>query len=146
MSIVLELMNRNPITAMRNVPVKDAAKMMADENVGAIAIVDDGKLAGITTERDFLTKIATPGNYDLNVTVSEIMKKNPVTVTPETSVEDCLELFLEKGFRHLPVVDSSGKLVGMLSSRDFLPIIKNKIGKIMDDESYKLFLQELDSM
>jgi CBS domain-containing protein len=146
MSVVFELMKKNPISISEDATILDAARILTEESVGVLIVARGGKITGVLSEKDVVAKCVAAGKNAAEIHVSDIMSQSPVTVTPETSVEQCLEYFLSKGFRHLPVVSSNGKIQGMISSRDFLPHIKNKLGKAMDNENYLRFIELLESV
>ena len=97
----------------------DALKTMAEKNVSALAVVKDGQLVGIVTERDFARKVLLRGIYGRPFRVSDIMTPNPLYTGLDHTSEECMALMVEKHIRHLPVVSASG-LVGMLSMRDLM--------------------------
>lgn len=97
--------------------VRTAAHMMRDCNVGALLVLDGGRLAGIFTERDALFRVLAGGLDPDRTKVSQIMTAEPMTIEPDRSVMHALHLMHDGGFRHLPVVDR-GRPVGMLSIRD----------------------------
>jgi CBS domain-containing protein len=100
-----------------NATAFDAIQLMADKNIGAVLVIEDEKLAGIFTERDFAYKIGCLGKVPQAIKLSEVMTPDPITVSPENSVNDCMALMTEKHIRHLPVMDG-GKLVGVVSIGD----------------------------
>jgi CBS domain-containing protein len=95
----------------------DAVAEMNRLRIGAIVILDDGKLAGIFTERDALQRVLGTGIDPKTVSVAEVMTRDVMTVEPAAAVEDVAAMFTEKRCRHLPVV-SEGKLVGLISIGD----------------------------
>ena len=99
--------------------VWDAIKLMTEKSVGALLVTDNNKLLGIVSERDYLRKVALMGRSSQSTEVKHIMTANPITVTPETSLELCMKLMTEKRIRHLPVV-ANDKTLAMLSIRDVL--------------------------
>lgn len=99
--------------------VWDAIKLMTEKSVGALLVTDNHKLLGIVSERDYLRKVALLGRSSQSTEVKHIMTANPITVTPETSLELCMELMTTKRIRHLPVV-ANDQLLAMLSIRDVL--------------------------
>jgi CBS domain-containing protein len=108
--------------------VYSAIEMMSDKKIGGVLVVDDGKLVGIFTERDYARKLILKGKSSRDSTMAEIMTPNPFTVSPDDSVEACMEMMTGKHIRHLPVVDN-GKLAGMISIGD---IVKH----IMDEQKF----------
>ncbi len=116
---------------------REAAKQMAEKDIAAIVVTDDGgKLLGIVTERD-LTRRVIAGNRDADkVTVGEIMTGNPDTLAPRDSALDALELMRTRKYRHLPVVDD-GRVVGMVSIRDLYAAVKTALEKdIRETEAF----------
>ena len=102
--------------------VWEAACMMTGANCGSVLIVDTpGKLLGIVTERDLMTRVLAKALSPSTTLVSEVMTKNPHCVTPDTLVSDAVLIMIERGFRHLPIVAPQGKLLGVFSVRDALP-------------------------
>jgi len=99
--------------------VYDAIKMMADKNVGALPVVQNDKLVGIVSERDYTRKVILLGRSSKETRVSEIMSTNVVVTHPNESLTGCMHMMTDKRVRHLPVVED-GKLVGILSIGDAL--------------------------
>lgn len=95
----------------------DCAEKMNALGIGALLVLENEKLVGIISERDFLKKILGKRLDPIKILVSEIMTKNPFTVPSTISVREAMQIITEKRFRHLPVVDD-GKLVGMISIGD----------------------------
>ena len=99
--------------------VAHAARLMRDGNVGAILVVDEGKLIGIFTERDALVRVIACGRDPTSVRLEEVMTREPATVTPDETFGYALLVMYERGFRHLPVVEQ-GRPVGVVSARHAL--------------------------
>ena len=96
--------------------VLDALKLMADHNVGAVLVMEGDKLAGIFTERDIAYRVVAKG-LDANTTpLSEVMTRDPETIASDQPFGRALHRMMERGFRHMPVVEG-GKVVGIVSSR-----------------------------
>ena len=101
--------------------VGDAIRMMLDHHVGAVAIADSQKrVAGIFTERDVLRKFALSKSDPDATSVRELMTTAVEMATTDTAPGEALATMVDRHFRHLPVVDDSGKLLGMLSIRNLL--------------------------
>ena len=100
--------------------VIDAVKRMGEKRVGAVAVLDDGKLAGIFTERDVMMRVVLEGLDPKTTTMSDVMTKKVETVQEDMSYGEALRLMVEHHFRHLPVVGSDGKVLGILSVRNVL--------------------------
>lgn len=119
---VLELLKKRDPTNWSLTPqqsVFDALQILSDHNVGALMVLDNGKLAGVFSERDYTRKIALAGKSSKDTLVKDIMTANVVTVSPQVRTRDCLALMSKKGIRHLPVVDGD-KVLGMISIRDLM--------------------------
>ena len=97
--------------------LRETAKIMADKKVGAVAVLADGTLVGIVSERDIVFKGVAGGLASDTATAADVMTPDPVTVGIEDKVSDALAAKLGDAFRHLPVMES-GRLVGLLSYRD----------------------------
>jgi CBS domain-containing protein len=99
--------------------VYDAVSLMADKNVGALVVVQDGQLVGIMSERDYTRKVMLRGKRSRETLVREIMSTQLTTVDPKQSVDDCLRFMTEKRIRHLPVV-KEGEICGVISIGDLV--------------------------
>ncbi len=102
--------------------VIEALELMAQKNIGAVVVMDGERLAGIFSERDYARKGIIQGRKAKSTPVTEVMTANVFTVTPEMSIDDCMNLFSSKRIRHLPVV-KDGKVVGLLSIGDIVNAI-----------------------
>ena len=96
-----------------------ALELLAQHEVGALMVMDQGKLVGIISERDYTRKVALQGRGSKETLVSEIMTPNPVVVSPKTDARQCMALMSERRFRHLPVADGN-TVLGMISIRDIM--------------------------
>ena len=99
--------------------VLDAIQLMADKNVGALPVIEDGQLVGIITERDYTRKIVLKHKASKDTPVRSIMGTEPVTASPRDSVGKGMQAMTDKRVRHLPVLDD-GKLVGIVSIGDLV--------------------------
>ncbi len=99
--------------------VLEAARYMMEHNVGAVPVLRDGELTGILSERDIMNRVVAVGRTPGTTAVSEVMTANPRAVSADESIEDCLFIMREFGFRHLPIVDGKN-LRGLVSLRDVL--------------------------
>jgi len=101
------------------VSVFEALSLLAKLEVGALLVMQDGKLQGVVSERDYTRKIALQGRNSKATTVAEIMTREVITVAPQTGTRECMRLMSHKKFRHLPVVDGD-KVLGLISIRDIM--------------------------
>jgi len=99
--------------------VLEAARFMMEHNVGAVPVLRNGELAGILSERDIMNRVVAVGRAPGTTVVSEVMTANPRAVAADESIEECLFIMREFGFRHLPIVDGK-ELKGLVSLRDIL--------------------------
>jgi len=121
-SDILQKKGSAVIFATSSTSVLDALKLMSEKNIGALLVIDDGKLTGIFSERDYARKVVLKGKASADTAVSEIMTENPFTVQPEDSIETCMGIMSDKHIRHLPVV-KEGTVAGMISIGDVVTTI-----------------------
>ena len=107
------------LTAPPDTTVSEAAKLMASRNVGAIVVVDDGRLVGIFTERDVVFRVVAQNRDVQGTKVADAMTKSPLTVDPNRTFGHALLIMHENGFRHVPVIEN-GKPIGIVSARNAL--------------------------
>lgn len=113
---LLEAKNTQVWYVTPNSTIGDALKLMAEQQIGAVLVVDAGKIVGMFSERDFARR-AVQKDASMGTPVGELMAHPVYYVTPEQSVESCMALMTQKRFRHLPVIEKS-KLVGVISIGD----------------------------
>lgn len=97
-----------------------ALTIMAQHDVGALLVMDGEQLVGIFSERDYARKIILQGKTSKETLVREIMSERVAYVTPSATLDECMALMTEKHFRHLPVLEDDGSLVGMISIGDLV--------------------------
>ena len=115
---VQDLMTSNPKTVASESSVVEAAKIMRDENVGIVPLVDGERLVGTITDRDIAIKVVAEGKDPQSTTVREIASTNLVTVDPQQDLDEALRLMARNQVRRLPVVEENGKLVGVVAQKD----------------------------
>lgn len=116
--------------------VFDAIEMMADKNVGALVVAEGGKMVGMISERDYTRKVILKGRSSKTTPVRDILSEKVVSVTPETTVQDCLRLMTQSRIRHLPVLKSE-ELVGIVSIGDLVNwVIQAQSSAIQQLETY----------
>lgn len=99
--------------------VVEAARFMMEHNIGALPVLRNGELVGMFSERDIMNRVVAVGRMPGQTRVGEVMTANPRSVSVDESVENCLFLMREFGFRHLPIVEGK-QLRGLISVRDVL--------------------------
>ncbi len=102
--------------------VYEAIKVMGEKNIGALLVLEGGKLTGILSERDYARKVVLKGKASRETSVSDIMTAEVITVMPSDTIETCMELMSQKHIRHLPIVES-GNVLGMISIGDVVNAI-----------------------
>ncbi len=122
------------VTAPESATVAEAARLMREKRVGAVMVVEQGRLVGVFTERDALFRVVAESRDVETTRLSEVMTHNPRSVSPAEAFSDALHIMHEGGFRHVPVV-VDGCPVGMISCRDAL-------GPELEDFIYELLRQE----
>jgi CBS domain-containing protein len=119
-----------------NATVFDAIQLMADKNVGALPVVENGRLAGIISERDYTRKVILKGKSSKETPVRDIMTQELVTAGAGDSVTECMRVMTEKRIRHLPVMEGS-KMIGLISIGDLVRrIISAQTATIDNLEKY----------
>ena len=120
MATVYDLVkNRRVYSLDADKTVLEAARFMMEHSIGALPVLRNGELAGIFSERDVMNRVVAVGRTPGTTQISEVMTPNPRAVDVDESVEECLFLMKEFGFRHLPIV-SGKELKGLVSLRDLL--------------------------
>ncbi|MBP9804907.1 MAG: CBS domain-containing protein [Candidatus Accumulibacter sp.] len=110
--------SRPLVTVSPDDPVVHALQVMSDANVGAVLVLDGEQLVGILSERDYARKVILFGKASKDTPVREIMSDKVLYVSLDRTIEECMAIMTEKHFRHLPVLDDDGKVVGVVSIGD----------------------------
>ncbi len=143
MTSVEALAMKNLLTASSGATVREAVGRMVERKVGAILVVDDGKLVGIFSERDALQRVLA-GDLDAEGThLGDVCTKDLLVVRRNSPIKECVELVRRHGIRHIPVVDDENQPVGILSSRDFLSYVINELEHLIEQASVELRREEL---
>jgi CBS domain-containing protein len=111
--------------------VFSAIEMMSQRNIGGVVVVDNGNLVGIFTERDYARKLILKGKSSKDTPIGELMTKHLITVTPESTIEEAMQLMSNKKIRHLPVLEE-GKMVGIISIGDVVRFIIEEQKEIIE--------------
>lgn len=122
MKQIADLIEGRPlIHAFRTENVREVARRMSERNIGAVAVLDDGRLVGVFSERDVMSRVVAPGLDPDDTIIDLVMTRDIVVGAPEENLDEALQKMHSVGSRHLPIVDD-GKLVGMISLRDLLEV------------------------
>ncbi len=103
-------------------PVLEAIRLMAEKGIGALLVMDDSRLSGILSERDYARKVILEDRSSKNTLIGEIMTRDVFTVSPESKVSECMSIMTDNDFRHLPVVEGD-EVVGMISIGDLVKVV-----------------------
>ena len=125
---ILRSKGNNVLSVSPSICVYNALEIMVEKNVSSLVVVEDEKLIGIFTERDYARKVILKGKSSKETSVGEIMTENVITVTPDSTIDECMQLMTGKFIRHLPVVEND-KLVGLVSIGD---VVKH----IIDEQKF----------
>jgi CBS domain-containing protein len=115
---IRDLMTKNPRTVAPTDHVTDAARLMRDEDAGAVPIVEGDRVTGMLTDRDIAIRLVAEGRDPSSTTVHEIASTRLVTIDPQQDLDEALRLMAQHQVRRLPVVEEDGKLVGILAQAD----------------------------
>ncbi len=133
---ILEAKGRVVYSVEPTVMVLRAIELMCEKNIGGLLITENGKLAGIFTERDYARKLILKGKSSKDTPIGELMTPNPFTVSPDTSIDQCMQMMTDKHIRHLPVTEGE-EVVGMISIGDVVrQVIQEQKSIIEHLESY----------
>ena len=144
---IKDVMTKNPFTVDSETLVLDAQKIMQENNIRRLPVVDKGKLVGIVTQHDLLRAAPSPATslsvYELNyllskMKVKEVITKNPVTVNPDTPFEEAIKLGQEKKIGSFPVMDKE-KLVGITTESDIVRVLARVLG--LREEGSKITIE-----
>ncbi|MDD2160423.1 CBS domain-containing protein [Pseudomonas sp. MIL19] len=123
MITVAEILRAKPQAAVYSVTpttsVLEAIKLMAEKGIGALVVLDKGRLAGIVSERDYARKVVLLERSAGDISISEIMTADVLTVSPRDTSQHCMQLMTDRHLRHLPVL-AEGELIGLLSIGDLV--------------------------
>jgi CBS domain-containing protein len=132
---VQDVMTPSPATAIPSQSLADAAKMMKEEDVGSVPVVDGSRLVGVLTDRDIVVRAVAEGKNPQTIQVGDIASPDVVTVRPDDDLDDALRLMAQYQVRRLPVVEH-GELVGVLAQADVAHEAKDKqVGELVEEIS-----------
>ena len=117
---IRDIVNRRPVISVHpGMSVREAAQLMAREKIGALLVLEEGRLIGIFTERDALVRVLARELDPDETPLAEVMTADPVTIDARRPFKHALQMMADGGFRHVPVVEA-GSVVGVVSARDAL--------------------------
>ena len=122
MTTIRELLQGKPSEVWSVRPtstIYEALELMSDKGIGALPVVEDGRVVGIFSERDYARKVILKGRASKSTRIEELMTSPVLYVRPEQTVNDCMALMTEKRVRHLPVLEN-GKLIGLITIGDIV--------------------------
>ena len=119
---ILDSKGRVVFSVTPEVTVYAAIELMCQKDVGGLLICENERLVGIFTERDYARKLILKGKSSKETPIKDLMTRNPIVVSSETSIEDCMKIMSDKKIRHLPVMEAE-KLVGLISVGDVVKFI-----------------------
>lgn len=135
-SSILQVKGNDIYSVKKDTPIIDVLELMAQKGIGAVLVMDDDKIAGIFSERDFARKVAKTRTLSLDTPVSELMTKDVFVISPDETIDECMALMSSSKIRHLPVIENE-KLVGLISIGDVVRIsIEDKDLQIQSMEKY----------
>jgi CBS domain-containing protein len=117
---LLDEKNRSVVSAAPADTVQQALALLAAHDIGAVLVLEAGRVVGIFSERDYARKVALPGKSSRDTHIREVMSDHVFYVTPTQTVEECLAIMTDRHIRHLPVVDPDQNLLGILSIGDLV--------------------------
>ena len=137
MAAVLDLVkDREQYYADVNDIVMNVVGYMVERHIGAVAVLEDGKLSGIFSERDLMRRVVAEGRDPKTLKVGEVMTRDPLTVRPDDCLDYAMDLMKQHGFRHLPVC-TGDQVSGLISMRDLLAnAVLEKDGEVQMMRAY----------
>lgn len=129
---ILQKKGNSVFSAEPTTTVYSALELMVEKNAGSLLVMDNGRFVGIFTERDYARKVILKGKASKETLLQDIMSEHPVTVTPDTTVDECMSLMTNRFIRHLPVIEDK-KLVGLVSIGDIVKYVIEEQKLIIED-------------
>jgi len=134
--LVKDVMNTNVVVAKADATIREASEVMNKYNIGSLVVVKDSGIAGIITEHNVLESVAAGRNPD-ETKIAEIMSSEVVTVAPDSTVEQAVDLMVKHKIKKLPVVDGD-KLMGIITASDIIVVEPKLVASIANLISMKL--------
>ena len=123
---LLKVKGEHVWTISKESTVFDSLKLMAEKRIGSLVVIEEGRVIGIFTERDFARKVGPDPRKSVEICIEEVMTRDLITISPNQTVKECMVLMTDNHIRHLPVMDK-GQLVGMISVGD---VVKDMIEEL----------------
>ena len=115
---VRDVMTANPSSVEPSAPVAEVARLMQQEDVGSVPIVEGGRLVGTITDRDITIRVVAEGKDPQSTSVGDVASRDLVTIDPQQNLDEALRLMAQHQVRRLPVVEEDGRLVGIVAQAD----------------------------
>ena len=125
-----ELCTKPVVTIGPDAPVRDAARLMRDKNVGAVVVINTGMPLGIVTDRDITVAVVAADDDPATVTVRDVMHRDPTVIYEDKGLFDAVKVFAGTGIRRLPVVGKTGKVTGIIALDDVLMLLGNEMAQV----------------
>jgi CBS domain-containing protein len=119
-SVLSNKASRPPISVPRTMTVSAAVRLMADKRIGAVLVLEEGRAAGIFTERDLMIKVVLKGLDPERTALADVLTTPVIPIREDAGLDEAVHIMLSKHIRHLPLVDHDGKVQGMLSMRNLV--------------------------
>jgi CBS domain-containing protein len=129
---ILKLKGNSIFSVKPSITVYEALELMVQKNIGALLVAENEKFLGIFSERDYARKVILKGKTSRETMIKEVMTENPVTATPDTTIDECMKMMSVKFIRYIPVL-SNGELVGIISIGDLVKFIIDEQRYIIED-------------
>ena len=143
---VLKLKGNSIFSVKPSITVYEALEIMVEKNIGALLVCDQSnKFVGIFTERDYARKVILKGKTSRETSIKEVMAENPVTATPDTSIDECMKIMSAKSIRYIPVLNN-GELVGLISIGDVVEFTINEQRYIIEDLEHYITGHQSESL
>lgn len=124
-----QIMTSDPVSVTPETPISEAARLMKDQNVGMLPVVEaegSKRLVGVITDRDIAMRHVAEGHSSTDCPVSEAMTDHVTTATPQSSLDDVMDLMGKEQVRRIPIVDERGALVGVIAQADLVLYAENE--------------------
>lgn len=132
---VRDLMTADPACCEPDAPLQDVARLMIENDCGAIPVVEEGEPVGIVSDRDIVSRTVAEGRNPLELTASDVMSSPVETVTEDTSLEDLIDLMEDEQIRRVVVVDEEGMVCGIVAQADLAEYAEDEVAEVVKEVS-----------